>query len=277
MEPKLWIKIEDEPEFEISEKIPQLQYLGEDYGPSMENNYQTFSAVDGSFFNFSNFKQNIVNENFILHFNNIHEQKSLQYEVYRMFMNKKLIRLHNNSEYPFIKYVRAVDFEVEPWRDGAKDALITIPFENPSGYNFSRNKSDDQDDVWDVFPLGWNIPEFAPDDFEFKKNKFKIYNPSDMEIDPYYQKHELKMLLKYNSDDSIALSNATNGSLWALDKPSDGTDEVVVDGINTYFNGSQANVNTNYGTIKFDKGWNEMSVIGAADIDITFSFPFIYV
>lgn len=276
MKPKLWVKIGDDPEFEISEKIPQLQYLGEDYGPSMENNYQTFSAVDGSFFNFSNFKQNVVNENFILHFNNIHEQKSLQYEVYRMFMNRKLIRLQNNSEYPFIKYVRAVDFEVEPWRDGAKDALITIPFENPSGYNFSRLKSDDQDDVWDVFPLGWDIPEFAPDDFNFKKRKFKIYNPSDMEIDPYYQKHELKIWLKYKGN-TVGISNITNGSVWSLDKPSQGADSVVIDGLNTFFNGEQANKNTNYWNIKLDKGWNEMAVMGATDIEITFSFPFIYV
>lgn len=276
MRAKLWIQIGDEPEFEISEKIPQLEYLGEKETPTMANNYQTFNGLDGSFFNYSTFNQNVINENFLLHYNNIYELEELRNEIYRIFMRKELIKLHTDAEHPLIKLVRAAGFEIEPVEDGAKDSLITIPFENPNGYKFSRNKSNKQDDLWDVFPLGWDIPEFAPGSFEFKDTQFKVYNPSDLEIDPYYQKHDLKLLLKYTGD-LVGLYNSTNGSQWTLNKKSEGNDQVLVDGINTYFNNNQVNANTDFGNLVLAKGWNEISVIGATDIDVIFSFPFIYV
>lgn len=273
---KLWLKIGNDSEFELSKKIPEVEFLSETETPSLTNNYQEFAGLDGSFFNFSTFGKNTLNVKLLMHYGNYYQYKALRYELQKLFVRKEAIQIHTDAEYPFIKIVRPVGFEIEPFSDGSHDSVITIPFENPSGYKFSRLNSDDQDDLWDVFPLGWDIPEFTPDDFKFKKRKFKIYNPSDMEIDPYYQKHELKIWLKYKGN-TVGISNITNGSVWSLNIPSEGNDVVVIDGLNTFFNGEQANKNTNYWNIKLDKGWNEMTVMGATDIDITFSFPFIYV
>lgn len=273
---KLWLKIGNDPEFELSEKIPGVEFLSETETPSLTNNYQEFAGLDGSFFNFSTFGKNTLNIKLLMHYGSYYQYKAIRYEIQKLFVRKEDLQIHTDAEFPFIKIVRPVGFEIEPFSDGSHDSVIAIPFENPSGYKFSRLKSDDQDDLWDVFPLGWDIPEFAPGGFEFKDSQFRVYNPSDLEIDPYYQKHDLKLLLKY-AGNFVELYNSTNSSQWTLNKKSKGSDQVLVDGINTYFNNNQVNADTDFGNLVLAKGWNEISVIGATDIDVTFSFPFIYV
>ena len=276
MKAKLWLKIGDGEEFELSQKIPGVEFLSETETPALTNSYQEFSGLDGSSFNFSSIGKNTLNVKLIMHYGTYYQYKSLRYDLQSLFIRKEPIQIHTDSEYPFVKVVRPVGFEIEPFSDGSHDSVITIPFENPSGYKFSRNKSNKQDDLWDAFPLGWDIPEFAPGSFEFKDTQFRVYNPSDLEIDPYYQKHDLKLLLKYTGD-SVGLYNSTNGSQWTLNKKSTGNDQVLVDGINTYFNNNQVNADTDFGNLVLAKGWNEISAIGATDIDVIFSFPFIYV
>jgi Phage tail protein. len=53
-------------------------------------------------------------------------------------------------------------------------------------------------------------------------------------------------------------------------------DTLMIDGINSYLNGDLADNQTNYGYISLATGWNSFKIISATDLDITFSFPFIY-
>ena len=74
----------------------------------------------------------------------------------------------------------------------------------------------------------------------------------------------------------MKITNNTNGSEWSYIKASNGEESIILDGINTTLNGNPASANTDYGNIILDTGWNDIAVTGADSVDITFSFPFIY-
>ena len=70
--------------------------------------------------------------------------------------------------------------------------------------------------------------------------------------------------------------NNTTKTSWSYKGQMNNTDKVILQGINTFKNGTLDNNNTDFGYITLATGWNEFSVVGANDLDITFSFPFIY-
>ena len=74
----------------------------------------------------------------------------------------------------------------------------------------------------------------------------------------------------------MKIANASNGSEWEYTKSANSSDTIILNGINTTLNGQPASANTDYGNLILDTGWNDFTVTGANSIDITFSFPFIY-
>ncbi|MCF2624544.1 phage tail family protein, partial [Ligilactobacillus salivarius] len=64
---------------------------------------------------------------------------------------------------------------------------------------------------------------------------------------------------------------------WSYNKSSNGSETILLDGISTTVNGNPATVNTDYGHIVLNTGWNDIVVSGTNSNDITFSFPFIYI
>ena len=52
---------------------------------------------------------------------------------------------------------------------------------------------------------------------------------------------------------------------------------IILDGIFTTLNGNPASANSDYGTISLATEWNNFTVDGADSVDITFSFPFVYI
>lgn len=242
----------------------------------LTNNYSDSSGSDGSVFNYATFDKSEVNANFILHFYDYYDFKLAQHDIYKLFMNKELIRIRTNAEPAIVKFVRAGNFEISPWRDGAKDAMFTIPFENPSGYKYSYLTSDNpylyETEGWQI---GMNLPNGENLHYRFTKNKMRVYNASDIAIDPYFQRHELRIICKFKGG-SLRLKNNTNGSSWEYKAKSDGKQTIVLDGINTSLDGSPASAKTDFGNLVLEPGWNDIVATGATTLDVTFSFPFIY-
>lgn len=106
-------------------------------------------------------------------------------------------------------------------------------------------------------------------------NNFRIYNPSDVAIDPYYQRHDLMLLIKFTGS-SYQITNKTNGTSYKYNKVISSGDKLVLNGLATSLNGTPASQNTDFGYIKLEKGWNDIAVSGATSHTTTFSFPFIY-
>ena len=277
MKPRLYIKLSgDDDEFEISSKIPQLTFLGCTDTPIQNNSYGEFGGVNGSLFYYSNTGRNTITAKFLLKFKDYYQYKALRQDIYRLFMQKHLYRIRTDAEQTMVNYVIPTSFEIEPFEPLAYFSNFSIVFDNPSGYKFSRYRSDEQADIWDEYPLGWHIPIFNEGSFFFTENSFKVFNPSDVVIDPYSQKHDLKIKMKFVGE-NILVRNDTNGSDWAFNGKLNKSDVVILDGINTYLNGSPASNKTNFGNLVLNQGWNEISVIGATETEIIFSFPFIYI
>lgn len=242
----------------------------------LTNNYSDSSGSDGSIFNYATFDKSEVNANFILHFSDYYDFKLAQHDIYKLFMNKELIRIRTNAEPAIVKFVRAGNFEIKPWRDGAKDAMFTIPFENPSGYKYSYLTSDNpylyETEGWQI---GMNLPNGQDLHYRFFNSDMRVYNASDVTVDPYFQKHKLRIVMQYTGD-SLRLTNKTNGSSWKITRRSDMENTIVLDGITTTFDGYPASRFTDFGNLTLEPGWNDIVADGASKLDVTFSFPFIY-
>lgn len=275
LRPVLYIKFENETEFNTYEKIPELEFLGDTYTPIKTNTMQDLTGADGSLFNFSTIDKNTVTLKFLLHYRDYYHYKALRHQVYDLLMQKCVYRIRTDAEPFMIKYCYSTGFEIEPTKAGSNGALVTLTMDNPSGYLFSMYPSNMQQDIWDNYPLGWHVPVFAENDFTFTNNHFQVFNPSSKEIDPYYDKDNLKFSLNF-AGKTCKLTNKTNGSTYTYNKASNEDDDILVDGITTYVNNTVATANTSYDNLVLARGWNDIQVSGATSINITFSFPFVY-
>lgn len=276
MEPKFYIKRGDTPEFEITDAIQGLEFLGSDSSPVIANTYQQNAGRDGQLFQTQTFDKTVENANFLINFGDWYDFKLLKHDIYRIFSQRSMMRIRTDAEMGIVKYVRPTSFDIKPISDGAHDATFTIPFENPSGYKYSLARSDNlytyDAELWQI---GMNLPDGQDIGYHFTQRNFDVYNASDIPIDPYYQKHDLRIICHFNGS-NLTILNKTNGSSWQYQKATSKSDTIILDGIKTTLNGNPASVNTDYGNIVLETGYNNISVTGAADIDITFSFPFIY-
>ncbi|WP_124977281.1 phage tail domain-containing protein [Ligilactobacillus salitolerans] len=256
--------------------IPGLKFLGDDSSPVITNNYQDNAGTDGSIFDYSAYGKNTVNAKFWLHFGDYYDLKLVKHDLYRLFSTKDLFRIRTDAEPAIVKFVRAGNFDITPSENGANDAVFTIPFDNPSGYKYSYLTSDNpylySTEGWQI---GMNLPNGQDLSYHFTAPSMRVYNASDIAIDPYFQRHQLKIVMKYQGD-SLKLLSRTNGTSWKLTKHSDFNNDIVLDGINTTIDGTPASSYTDYGNITLETGWNDIIAQGASKLDVVFSFPFIY-
>lgn len=275
--PKLYIKRGDDSEFEISDAVNGLEFLSDDDSPVMLNTYQANVPVDGQMVTSTNYDKSVVTANFTLMFGTWADFKLAKHEIYSIFNQREIMRLRTDSEPNKVKFVKPVSFDIKPISDGANIANFSIPFENPSGYKYSLVRSDAlytfDSGFWQQ---GMNLPSDKDFPYHFTTTSFDVYNASDITIDPYWQHHDLQIIISF-AGSILTLTNTTNNSSWSYQKPATKSDKIILDGINTTLNGTPASINTDYGNITLDQGWNSISVTGATDVDITFSFPFIYI
>ncbi|MFQ9706067.1 MAG: phage tail domain-containing protein [Limosilactobacillus pontis] len=273
--PQLYLKIGDGPEFNIADKVQGLRYLGDNSTPTINNSYLDVPGVDGSQLQYSTFSRYQIAANFFLRFTDWQDFKLAKHQFYRLFGQRKKIRMRTDVESAIVRYVYPTLPEIKPSQDFAHDALITMNFDNPSGYRYSLYRSNA---LYNFKSGNMQFGELGLDsipNYHFTTSSFRLFNPSDIAIDPYGQKHDLQVVCHF-SGDSLKITNASNGSEWAYNKPANNSDTVILNGISTTLNGQPASANTDYGNLILDTGWNDFTVTGANSIDITFSFPFIY-
>lgn len=253
--------------------MPNVRYLGGDSTPAFNNNYQDDATRDGSHFNSTTFGKLIFTANFLLRSRDYYDQKLLRHEIYQLFGDRNLVRFRTDIDLQKVMYGRPTSFEIKFIADGYDDSLFAIQFEIPSGYKYSLNRSDSVtvDDI--SFGMNFHLDEQPV--YTQTANSFRIFNPSDIAIDPYYQRHDLVLRIQF-AGSSYQITNTTNGSSYKYNNASNGTDSIVLNGLSTILNGQPASQNTDFGFIKLEKGWNDIMVKGATSHTTTFSFPFIY-
>lgn len=279
---KIYFKVGDQPEICLNDKIQGLSYLGmSDSGssPQITNNYQQVQGVDGSQFINETFDKRTMNERFSLDFMDYEDLLLAKHEIYRILASRQLIRVRHSNNMAKVYFAYPLGFDIAPFQLGANTATFTIPFDCPSGYWFSVDRSDHvrsfaTGDV--AYEMGFINGKAA--NYHFNSKSFDVYNPSDITIDPYYEHHDMKVRISFTGE-SITITNNTNGTSFSYGKPSSTT--LTYDGLNVY-NGDNLNDNNNLnanadgGTIILSPKDNNFSITGCDSCDITFSFPFIY-
>lgn len=273
-EPKLYMKIGDEAEFDIADKVKGLKYLGDDSTLASTNQLLQVPGIDGTVYQYKTYSNYQVPAKFFLRFENWQDYKLAKHQINRLFSSREKIRIRTDTEPAIVRFVVPNPPEVAPTEAGAHYASFTENFDNPSGYRYSLYRSDSLPSIANGWQFGMNLPEPLPS-YHFTNKSFKVYNASDIAIEPYKQKHDLRILFKF-SGSQMKLTNKTNGSSYTYKNSSNGNEQIILDGISTTLNGNPASANTDYGTITLEKKWNDIDVSGADSVDITFSFPFIY-
>ena len=279
---KIYLKVGDQPEICLNDKVQGLSYLGLSDGgssPQITNNYQQVQGVDGSQFLSETFDKRTMNEQFSLDFMDYEDLVMAKHEIYRLFASRQLIRVRHSSNMAKVYFAYPLSFDIAPFQPGANVATFTIPFDCPSGYWFSIDRSDHARSFVNAdvaYEMGFHDSKVT--NYRFTSTHFNVYNPSDIAIDPYYEHHDMKILIRF-SGNSITLTNNTNGTSFTYNKPSN--EALTYDGLNVYSGGglndsSNLNANSDGKTIVLDPEDNDFTITGCNSCDITFSFPFIY-
>ena len=272
--PKLYMKIGDEAEFDIADKVKGLKYLGDDSTLASTNQLLQIPGIDGAVSQYKTYSNYQVPAKFFLRFENWQDYKLAKHQINRLFSSRKLIRIRTDVEPAMVRFVMPNPPEIAPTEAGAHYTSFTENFDNPSGYRYSLYRSDSLPNIANGWQFGMSLPKTLPS-YHFTSKSFKVYNASDIAIEPYKQKHDLRILFKF-SGSQMKITNKTNGSSYTYKNSSNGNDQIILDGIKTTLNGNPASANTDYGTITLETEWNDIDVSGADSVDITFSFPFIY-
>ena len=273
---EFYIKPYNGKEMRLSDITQHIELLSLDENPAITNTYQSNPAQDGELWNYSTYNPTVVNCEFLLYFSTWQDYILAKHDIMRTFMQKGLFRIREEINSQLVRYVRTSSFTISPDDKGSNWVTFTIPFDNPSGMKYSLYRSDEVDsNGLKVWSYGQNLTD-NDCSYRFSDKSFRVYNPSDIAIDPYLGKHDLKIISKF-SGSSLKITNTTNGTSWSYNKSSNGSETILLDGIVTTVNGNPATVNTDYGHIVLNTGWNDIVVSGTNSSDITFSFPFIYI
>lgn len=269
------MKFNNSDEFDINKKIPNVVYLGGDSTPEFKNDYNSYDRRDGSIFSSSKIDRVIFTANFYLKAKDYISQKLLRHELYQLFFgDRELIRIRTNIDFQKVMYVRPKSFEIKNHSNGINDSIFSIDLEIPGGYKYSMSRSDaiSIDDI----SFGMNFKLDEKPEFTHSEMSFRIYNPSDISIDPYYQRHDLIIRIK-SQGPYYSISNKTNGTEYTYNKELKETDSLILTGLTTILNNNADSINSDFGYIKLEKGWNDIVISGAISHTTTFSFPFLYI
>lgn len=271
---EFYIKRENEAEISLSDITANLSLLKLDENPSIANNYQNNLAQDGQSWTYTTYQPTTITCTFLLWFSTWQDYLLAKHEIMKQFMQKGLFRIRTSIDSNIVRYVRASPFTLAPDEEGSHWSTFTVTFENPSGMKYSLLRSNQLDqNTMNGWGYGQNL-NVSNYQYHFSnQTSFRIYNASDVPIDPYLQKHDLKITIKDTSG-KLLINNKTNNSNWSYKHDLINSDTILIDGINTFRNGKYDSMNTNFGYIKLNKGWNEIVLNKSADIE--FSFPFIY-
>lgn len=155
-------------------------------------------------------------------------------------------------------------------------AIIQVPLTNLSGYAQSIvNSLAYMQDVDSYGGIGLNLlNETDPVQYTQTASSFKIYNPSDIKIDPLRQHHDITITV--TGVGKPVITNTTNNTTFSFTKTLTASDKLQLIKVNPYLNGTQSGINSNHGWIELDSGYNNITVTGMSNLKITFDFAWYF-
>ncbi|MGV0167599.1 phage tail domain-containing protein [Furfurilactobacillus sp. WILCCON 0119] len=269
----LFIQKRGQPEIDLAASVSSIDVLKIDYGsPQLTPQYLTLPGSDGEQIQTVNFNPSTVTAHLNLEEGSAEGFSVAMDDVYRLLMSRELIRIRDGVE-PFkCAYVIPKPFDVSQ-ADGMYDTAFDVQFDNPYGFRFSLKNSDDIFSQDELIGLGMHLP-LREVPFNFLSNNFNVYNPSDVAIDPYINRHQVKITVKGSG--AFTLTNTTNNTSIQCKHVLTNTDTFVLDGVRSYLNGNSIGSETDFGHLQLEQGNNQIAITGLNNPNVTFSFPFIY-
>ena len=153
---------------------------------------------------------------------------------------------------PGIRYlVRAKPYD--PSRLAVINLRFDLEFDLLSGFGESTGTTLDMftydAELWQI---GMHLPNGEDLQYVFNANNFRVYNASDIVIDPL-QHHEFQIALTGSGTPTI--TNTTTGDVFKLTQAMTADDTLLIDGIYPYLNNNRCGRLTNHGILTLAKGW----------------------
>ena len=113
--------------------------------------------------------------------------------------------------------------------------------------------------------------------YKHTTSRFKIYNGSTDAINPTLG---YEMIIKINADapNGFKLTNHTTGDVFEYKKAIKKNSQLIIDGVHPLINNKRVGVDTNWGWINLDKGFNDIEITGnnLGTTTVEFIFNFVY-
>lgn len=217
------------------------------------------------------FEGRTMTVNFLLRALDIYDYYLLLDEVFKLFDARTMFYLINKYE-PKKRWKVKTSSAYSPERLTSKDAHIEISFVSPSSfsesYGTTLNPFTFDAELWQV---GQGV---ISEDLVYAHNTtaFRIYNGSDIEIDP----REIPLKIKYQGPSAnLKIRNVTTSDEWAYTGTSGVNDTILLDGVRSLKNNLTIFGQTNRKLITLKKGWNDFTLTGASgSFLISFDFRF---
>lgn len=213
--------------------------------------------------------------NFYLEINDVSEFENVAHTIYNKLFSRNIMRVRQSDDIARCFYGIPKPFEFS--RIGVLDSTFSVEFDIPSAYMYSVVRSSqfpiDIKNSKDLINTNLNLPS-TDLTYESPPGDFSIYNPSDFDIQPYEQDHELNIIFKGGSGSPLIINNET-GDTFHYQGNLKEDDELVLQGVHPFLNGVACEIDTDHGSVDLIKGNNSFSMTGYTGT-VSFDFPFIY-
>ncbi|WP_419154091.1 phage tail domain-containing protein [Weissella viridescens] len=265
---ELYIKKRNQAEYTLSSVMSQgFKVLTVNIsGPQITPSYEMPAGSDGSRLTNISFGQSVITVECLIRGRRKSEFRLIRDEFYRQFYGREAIQIRSSLEPGKAFYGVPKSVELVPEK-GYAGLAFNLQFDVLKGYRHTPFKSDELVDNISKIQFGMNLDIDKLPNYTFKTNSFTVFNPSDVAIDPYIHRHDLKWTIKGKSTGEIKVKNMTNGTSFSIKKPLNGT--FTLDGI-------IGSSDTDFGHVVLDKGNNVIQVTGLNETNIVVSFPFLY-
>lgn len=171
--------------------------------------------------------------------------------------------------------IYAVDScDISRSRTSANRADITLSFNVYKGFSESLGTTLDMFNYdAEEWQIGQNLPNGEDLQYVFQRNSFSIYNASSFKVNPLFG-HQFDIAL--TCDGMPTIRNVTNGSSISLKKQVAKSNVFLSNGVYPYLDDKRCGRDTDHGIIKLEKGWNNIKITNANNINIAFNFRYMY-
>ncbi|MFB1100916.1 phage tail family protein [Terribacillus sp. JSM ZJ617] len=199
----------------------------------------------------------------------------LQNEIFFMFDSREPFYLIRDRE-PGKRWLVKVDSEYS-MEELVLRGDFSLTFISPSPFCESINTTEDLQS-FDVpnWQIGMGLSsEEGSKDYSFKSTSFKLYNPSNVIVDPL--EHELAITIKAVAGTYFQMQNETTGDVFRYEGKLSAGDVLILNRSEYELNTANIIRSTNRELIQLAPGWNTFTVTGTSSIDeIKFLFRFYY-